>query len=234
VTGWRPRARSPGFLHNLDARHPTHRSWSNDVRLVTTALAALCLATPALGQDETDGGTSAIDFKFEPADGAALAPTIFGDAGTRWWRIHGGGGTSVNTRHSGNDLAFLGVGVSWFVADWISVDLELNAMYFWQEGDDAFGGNFNLLFRWHFITRDGWTVYIDGGAGLLGTTSDVPFNGSSFNFTPQAGLGMTFELDGNKQLMIGARWHHISNANLSENNPGRDSIIGYVGISMPF
>jgi lipid A 3-O-deacylase len=36
------------------------------------------------------------------------------------------------------------------------------------------------------------------------------------------------------RLLVGARWHHISNANLYRDNPGRDSLMGYVGLSFPF
>ena len=128
-----------------------------------------------------------------------------------------------------------GVGFSYFLEDNLSLDFEFNAAYFDQEvGDSEIGANFNLLLRWHFLPRDSWSLYIDGGAGMLLTTDDVPDDGSSFNFTPQAGLGASFDIGNNNRLMVGARWHHISNANLYDENPGRDSIVGYLAVSMPF
>jgi len=37
------------------------------------------------------------------------------------------------------------------------------------------------------------------------------------------------------RLFGGLRWHHLSNANLagSNENPGRDSIMGYIGLDFP-
>ena len=77
-------------------------------------------------------------------------------------------------------------------------------------------------------------MYVDAGAGLLYTSSDVPDHGSSFNFTPQAGIGFTFDIGQNNRLMIGGRWFHVSNANIYDENPGLDSAMLYVGINMPF
>ena len=39
---------------------------------------------------------------------------------------------------------------------------------------------------------------------------------------------------GHADLAGGIKWHHISNADLFEDNPGRDSIMGYAGVSFPF
>ncbi len=74
----------------------------------------------------------------------------------------------------------------------------------------------------------------------MGTTSDVPEKGASFNFTPQAGVGATFALKSggnapqdNRRLLVGLNWHHISHADLFNANPGRDSIMGYIGVDFP-
>jgi hypothetical protein len=62
----------------------------------------------------------------------------------------------------------------------------------------------------------------------------VPFDGSQFNFTPQAGLGATMDIGQNRRWLIGVRWFHISNASLYANNPGRNNIMVYTGLSLPF
>ena len=76
------------------------------------------------------------------------------------------------------------------------------------------------MFEWHFLSRDTWSLYVDFGCGMLGTTEPVPFDGSQFNFTPQAGLGATMDIGQNRRWLIGVRWFHISNASLYANNPG--------------
>ena len=95
------------------------------------------------------------------------------------------------------------------------------------------GLNLALLMRWHFIRKRDWSTFVDAGAGVMGTTSDVPSRGASFNFTPQAGAGVSIQLKEQRRLLLGLRWHHISHADLFGANPGRDSIMGYVGINFP-
>ncbi|MEB3213592.1 MAG: acyloxyacyl hydrolase [Leptolyngbyaceae bacterium] len=152
----------------------------------------------------------------------------FGDRGDDRWYVHGGAATTF-----ANEFGMVGAGLSHFFINGHSINLELNGMAFSQTGDDAVGANLALLMRWHFIRQENWSLYVDGGAGLLGTTDDVPTGGSTFNFTPQAGGGATLRLNEDQHLMMGIRWHHISNAELFDGNPGRDSVMGYVGVNFP-
>ena len=69
---------------------------------------------------------------------------------------------------------------------------------------------------------------------MLYANEKVPGNGTEFNFTPQAGLGVTYDIGNEVRLIGGVKWHHISNADLDEDNPGRDSIMAYAGVSFPF
>ena len=162
----------------------------------------------------------------------------FGEKGS--WRWYLSGGYGQDFRDTENGFAMLGGGVSYFVIDDLSLGVELNLLYFRQVGEDPSGINFNLLARWHFLVRDRWSLYVDGGAGILGTTQPVPdrtpesVEGTRFNFTPQAGGGMTYEIRENTRFFVGLRWHHISNARSSGDNPARDSILVYVGVSFPF
>ena len=163
----------------------------------------------------------------------------FGEKDSWRWMLQVGGAFEV--RDSDNRFMLLGGGVSYFITDDLSLDLELNGMYFDQNGDDASGVNIALLLRWHFVARDTWSIYLDGGAGVLETTRKVPGSspqepdgGSRFNFTPQAGGGFTLALDEHTRFFAGIRWYHISNAQLFEDNPGRDHIYLYAGVSLPF
>ena len=72
---------------------------------------------------------------------------------------------------------------------------------------------------------------------FLFTGDDVPPDGTSINFTPRAGMGVTRALDDSgTRLMVGVRWAHISNARIEGDgeNPSRDSVMGYVGVIWPF
>jgi opacity protein-like surface antigen len=199
----------------------------------------LLMAVAALGVDSAastvsttasvhNGGSLAMPLNLGLAEEAPKS--VFGAADS--WRFNLWGGYANDFDH--DEQGHAGIGVSWFFIENLSLDLEGNGLYFDQEGDNAWGGNFNLMFRWHFLMREKWSVYADIGAGMLGTSDDVPFNGTSFNFTPQVGAGVSYEIASNVRLMTGVRWHHISNARTSDDNPGRDSLMVYAGVSFPF
>lgn len=117
---------------------------------------------------------------------------------------------------------------------------ELGGWYFNQEGDDAFGINPELVFRWHaFHDEDkSWTWFFDTGIGVVASSDLVPDKGTGFNFMPRVGTGFTIELDAESQmrLMAGVRWHHISNARIGgdERNPSRDGLGIHAAIVFPF
>lgn len=162
----------------------------------------------------------------------APLPNSWGKAGTWRWGVNGGWAEDI--KDANNTLINLGVEFEYFVDDDLSIDLGLYYMDVDQIGDNATGVNFTLQLRWHFIAKESWSMFVEGGAGLLRTSNDVPSDGSAFNFTPQAGLGFTFDIGNNNRWMIGTRWHHISNANTYSSNPGRDSIMIWTGISFPY
>lgn len=158
----------------------------------------------------------------------------FGTKGQKHWYIQGGFATTLDRNESfPQRFGLIGAGLSKFIFEAHSINLELNTIYFSQPGNDAVGLNLALLMRWHFLRKPNWSTFIDAGAGVMGTTSDVPIKGASFNFTPQAGAGVSIKLEEQQRLMLGLRWHHISHADLLGANPGRDSIMGYVGLQFP-
>jgi lipid A 3-O-deacylase len=172
----------------------------------------------------------------EPGDADAFSTARrhqpFGRADTKRLQVHGAWGRDIKT--SDNQFGLIGAGISYFIIENLSLDFELNGMYVEQRGSDAWAGNVNLLFRWHFLSEETWSLYVDGGAGFFFATKRVPSDGTHLNFTPQAGVGVSFEIAPDLRMMVGLRWHHISNARLSRNNPGRDHVMAYVGLSMPF
>lgn len=169
-----------------------------------------------------------------PPERSPESTNIFGNQGEKRWYTQGAFATTLDNNESfPRRLGLVGAGLSKFFVNGHSVNLELNTIYFDQPGNNAVGLNLALLGRWHMIRQTNWSLFIGGGAGVMGTTSDVPEKGASFNFTPQAGAGATFALENNRRLLVGVNWHHISHADLFGSNPGRDSIMGYVGIDFP-
>ena len=156
----------------------------------------------------------------------------FGTKGQKHWYVQTAGAIDID-ENDATSFGLIGGGVSQFFANGHSINANLNSLYFQQSGDDALGLNFDLLLRYHFLRRPNWSLFFDGGVGIIGTTNKVPSGGSSFNFTPQFALGTTIRVAPEKHLLLGLRWHHISNADTFDSNPGLDSIMGQVGLILP-
>lgn len=211
----------------------TNHLIANNLTKLRKYLATLLLLTPIvifspardaqakpIAQDtETDTQSAAIDFT---------------DKGYKTWYLQGGAATTLdNQEPDPRRFGFVGVGISEFLFNRHSINFEFNTIYFDQPGENAVGFNLNLLMRWHFAKRENWTLYLDGGAGVMGTTNDVPRRAAGFNFTPQVGGGASIKLNEDQNLLFGLRWHHISHADTFGRNPGRDSLKGYVRLDMP-
>lgn len=96
----------------------------------------------------------------------------------------------------------------------------------------VFGGGFTpLLLQYNFTRSRRMVPFIQAGAGMLFTTEPVPAATSRFNFTPQGGLGIYWFRWPRAALVWGVRYHHISNAGMAQQNPGRNSLFFHAGIS---
>lgn len=126
--------------------------------------------------------------------------------------------------------------VAWsqFVSRNVEFALELAAWRMMQDGDDATAINPVAVFRWHFVNRGRWSLFGDLGIGVIVSSDDVPTGGTSFNFTPRVGAGVTYQLweEHSTRVVAGVRWHHISNARLAgdDSNPARDAPAIYAGL----
>ncbi|MEX2219264.1 MAG: acyloxyacyl hydrolase [Phycisphaerales bacterium] len=210
---------------------------------------ALCTLTlPALAAAQGPAGGSPLALRIESSPRLELSPLSqgppphtghehgpFGMAGTRWWTIGAGLGTDFDRVH---DLNLPRIAFSAFVDTDMEFSVELNAWAFDQpRGENAFGLNPSMLFRWHFFNNQDWTLYGDAGVGVLFATDDVPPGGTHFNFMPRLGVGLTKQVsDSGVRLQAGVRWHHISNARITGDakNPARDAPMFYGAIVVPF
>lgn len=131
------------------------------------------------------------------------------------------------------------LGVSWFLYDSFEVGVEVGAWNFNHPGDNAGALSISGMARWHFLVDDerDWTLFLDGGMGLLYADPSVPSDGSQFNFLPRLGAGATYRLThGGARLEAGIAWQHVSNARIfgDQDNPGLDSARLFVGLIFPF
>ena len=76
--------------------------------------------------------------------------------------------------------------------------------------------------------------YFQAGSGGIWTNLDVHELGQEFNFTPQGEIGLEYAFSDKLHFNLAARYFHMSNAGLNENNQGVNEVMGLAGISLPF
>ncbi len=92
------------------------------------------------------------------------------------------------------------------------------------------GGISPIGLQVNFRRRHRLQPYVNGTAGVLYFSQQVPVSGSSqFNFSVSWGAGVQLWHAGNKSLSLGYKFNHISNANSAALNPGVDSNVFYAG-----
>ena len=147
-----------------------------------------------------------------------------------WWFETGPG-----TNFDGGWLVLGGVGVEWYPIDGFAVGFRVDGVGIELEDTPTTGGGGGaLLLRWHVHRAEDWSIYLDGGCGLVYFAEDVPSGASRLDFSPQVGGGVTCALGPEVRLMAGLRWYHLSNAQTNSSNPGVDMLQGYLGITFGF
>jgi hypothetical protein len=165
----------------------------------------------------------------------------YGKSGSRWWTV---GGVAANNFHQATDVN-LHLSFSQFLADELEFGVEGAGWYFHQPGDDTGGLSASMVFRWHFKHAEDyrWTVFGEAGIGVLGAFDVVPEGGTGFDFLPRLGAGITWALGESvegesrgSRIMVGVRYHHISNGRISGDgkNPARDGVAVYAALVVPF
>jgi hypothetical protein len=99
-----------------------------------------------------------------------------------------------------------------------------------QPNNTAYGAGINPLnLKWNFATRERIVPYFEISGGTLFTSHDVPPGTSGMNFTSGAAFG-THILGDNYNWSVEVRYMHISNAGLSDPNPGINTVQVRVGL----
>jgi hypothetical protein len=106
-----------------------------------------------------------------------------------------------------------------------------------KEGfDDAGAGGINFALRHHIYERGDFSLFLEAAFGMLYADDEFPPGGTRFNFTEQAGIGVTYRLRDNLFLVGAGRFIHISNAYIHgrDQNPGVNALGGYLGLMWTF
>lgn len=104
------------------------------------------------------------------------------------------------------------------------------AFVVFQPGNTAYGAGVNPLnLKWNFATRGSVVPYFELSGGTLFTDHDVPNGTGRVNFTSSAAFGTHF-LGETRNWSVEVRYMHISNAGLSDPNPGINTVQVRIGI----
>jgi hypothetical protein len=81
-------------------------------------------------------------------------------------------------------------------------------------------------FQWNFLPQRKTQFFVDGHGGYMYSTQPIPMtDAGSFNFTFDLGAGLEFYRNRKHSLRAEVRFHHISNHNTSDDNPGIDNVL---------
>ncbi len=219
--------------------HPPRRPRSPLVPALTCALAAAVVAPLAIAQDGGLGSEPAAPAEAPDAEATRIAlellgerPRQYGEADSLWVTLGLGYANDFGDNKEGAAYA----GLSWFLFENVETSIELGGSMFDQVGRDAFGLTVSHRLRWHFISTPDWSVYGETGFGLMLASPNVPDGGTSLNFLPTVGAGVTRALTQSSRLELGVRWRHISNARVAGDirNPSREAVMIYAGVIFAF
>ena len=109
-------------------------------------------------------------------------------------------------------------------------------LFVYQPGGRAYGIGFSpWVMKWNMEPHRRMSPYIELGGGGVVTTRQIPRGANTFNFTPSGAIGVNI-LRGKYHWSIDFRYFHISDAQITEFNPGTDTFgvrIGFGGFVSP-
>jgi len=150
------------------------------------------------------------------------------------WQVWTGGGHGISGSQSGTGVWNLGLRYGLLLTaphgpGFLRGRLEyaLDAVPAWvivQKTNTAYGAGVNpFAFKWILTTPRKVKPYFEIEGGTLFTNTKVPEGTSQVNFTTSGALGMHFPGE-NHTWSVEVRFMHISNAGLSNPNPGINTI----------
>jgi lipid A 3-O-deacylase len=158
---------------------------------------------------------------------------------SREWQIWTGGGHGINGSQSGDGLWNLGLRYGMILTaphgpGILRGQLEyaVDVVPVWviaQKTNTAYGGSVDpFAFKWIFSSAKRVKPFFQIEGGALFTNTKVPENTSQINFTTSGGIGAHF-LGKKHNFSAEVRFQHISNAGMTNPNPGINTMQVRIG-----
>jgi opacity protein-like surface antigen len=101
-----------------------------------------------------------------------------------------------------------------------------------QQKRTAHVGGVASLLKYNFRTGTDFTPFVEAGAGVSYATKRVPPGGTNFNFILQTGVGLQYAISDRHALSFEWLYHHLSNADTGDHNPGFNTSLFLLGFSI--
>jgi hypothetical protein len=159
------------------------------------------------------------------------------------WALLGGGGSAMGAWQSAGDreLALGAVSWAWTVTDVrgegplagrLSLLFEAVPIFVMFQRDRPIGAGITPIFlRWTFERPKRVQPFLEISGGAIATNRPIPEGLARFNFTAHSGIGVRVPLTAARALLLGYRFHHISNGYRLSENPSVNSNFLYAGIA---
>jgi lipid A 3-O-deacylase len=202
-----------------------------------TVLLCLLLAVPAAAQQPAS----------DPA-ATQLQPSVQGQnalsTGTTEWMIGAGPAFGVQLFHSVGGHRYVLQALSWgrvlteahgpgWLRGRFELAFEVVPIFAQYDPQGTYGfGLTPLVWRWNFEPRQKLASFVEVAGGGLWTGEDIPERTTTANFTAHGSYGIRYFISPSRTINVAYRFHHISNGNRLERNPGVNAHIVMVGMSV--
>jgi hypothetical protein len=132
-----------------------------------------------------------------------------------------------------DDVTNANLGFGYYVINNLSLGLEGSGYSERVSGHGQWGYGVTAELRHHLLRFDKTTIFASAAFGPVESTGRIPQpRGTDFNYITRVGIGSTYRLRDNLDLLLGVRYFHLSNARLDgpERNPSINGIEGFAGL----
>jgi hypothetical protein len=128
------------------------------------------------------------------------------------------------------------IGVGYYIVDNFAVNIEASGYYNHQQVQDARISAGDIMIRHHVFNSGRFSFYLEGVAGISYADHRTPYFGTYYNYILEPGIGASFRLFDDVNLIGGVRYFHLSNAHLEGplHNPSINATQAYVGLMYKF
>jgi hypothetical protein len=173
----------------------------------------------------------------------AIEASTVVEAGATEWKVTGGPAFSLVLFHSVRDHRYVLSTLSWsriltrpsgpgVLRGRFAWAFEAVPLYGQLAPDDIYGlGITPMVGRWNFEPHGKYAPFLEVGGGALWTQNAVPVLASSANFTAHGSAAVRIFVRSREAVIVGYRFHHISNGNRIRRNPGVNAHVLEIGWS---